>query len=485
MAARSAGYFYQLGKFAGRHRAGIVAAGMIVATLIAGIVATSWQARIAWAQSTRAEKHFNEVRKLANVFMFDFHTAIADLPGSTPARELLVKNSLEYLETLSAETGNEPTLQRELASAYEKMADVQGGFRAANLGDSTGAIASYRKALAIRQKLGAANPADRELKRDILRNYGKLGESLMGQGEMKPALEATRALLKIAQELASTQDATVTDRRFLATALNTLGFQLTRANQVGDGLLFLRQSVALYESLLESNPKDEETRRLLGLTYGRMGETLLLHTDDAAAGLRVFSSCLDIGKRLLEAEPRSTRLRKQVGYCQLGVGSALTRMGKQRAALAQQMEAVKVLRDTLDADEKNEVARFDAAFAIGQAGATHLELGDLASAEGQFKDAARILEGSGAVTSAVLGDSRVLLGVSYYRLGQTYAERARRASSARQRALDCQEARHWFELGVPILAEADRDPQWNLLTYGLPSPISAPTECTNIATAAK
>jgi tetratricopeptide (TPR) repeat protein len=195
--ARAAGYGYRALKFVGRHKAGIAAIALLVVTLIGGIVSTSWQARVANVERERAERHFNEVRKLANVFMFDLHSAIADLPGSTPARQMLVDNSLKYLEALSAESGNEPSLQRELASAYEKVADLQGAYGMANLGDRPGAIRSYRKALAIRQPLSDADPNNIDLRRELLRNYGKLSENLSGQGDPKEALAMTRQALKL------------------------------------------------------------------------------------------------------------------------------------------------------------------------------------------------------------------------------------------------------------------------------------------------
>ncbi len=94
VAARSAGYLYQFGKFAGRHKALLAATGLVVITLIGGIVTTMRQAEIAWDERQRAQRHFDEVRKLANVFMFDVHGAIQDLPGSTPRVKMLVENSL-------------------------------------------------------------------------------------------------------------------------------------------------------------------------------------------------------------------------------------------------------------------------------------------------------------------------------------------------------------------------------------------------------
>ena len=51
--------------------------------LIGGIVTTTRAAR-------RAERRFNDVRTLANSFVFEFHDAIKDLQGATPARELVV-----------------------------------------------------------------------------------------------------------------------------------------------------------------------------------------------------------------------------------------------------------------------------------------------------------------------------------------------------------------------------------------------------------
>ena len=41
-----------------------------------------------------AQQQFNDVRKLANSLLFEFHGAIQHLPGSTPARKLLVQEAL-------------------------------------------------------------------------------------------------------------------------------------------------------------------------------------------------------------------------------------------------------------------------------------------------------------------------------------------------------------------------------------------------------
>src|SRR5436189_298267 len=136
-----------------RRQAAPAVATLVLVMLIGGIIATSWQAHIAIREKARAERRFNDVRKLANSVLFDYHDAIKDLPGATKVRERLVKDGLNYLDSLAAEAHGDPALQRELAAAYERVGDVRGGVTGGSLGDLSGAIESYTKALQIREAL--------------------------------------------------------------------------------------------------------------------------------------------------------------------------------------------------------------------------------------------------------------------------------------------------------------------------------------------
>jgi serine/threonine protein kinase len=95
---------YRAGKFARRHRVGLAAAALLILSLIGGIVATSWQA-------DRAERRFQQARKLSNTFLFDFHDKIQSLPGSTEAREMVARTALEYLDSLAQEAGGDSDLE--------------------------------------------------------------------------------------------------------------------------------------------------------------------------------------------------------------------------------------------------------------------------------------------------------------------------------------------------------------------------------------
>ncbi len=169
---------YRTSKFV-RRRWGTVAttAGVIVA-LAAGATMTYCQAR-------RAERRFDDVRKLAGSVVGEIYDAIADLPGSTAPRQLLVSRSLEYLDSLAAEAGSDVSLQRELASAYEKIGDVQGNPYSANLGDVSGATATFQKLLAIRQAVYDSRSRAWEDVNALAMAHSKVGDVSYRPGQVR------------------------------------------------------------------------------------------------------------------------------------------------------------------------------------------------------------------------------------------------------------------------------------------------------------
>src|SRR5262249_17846503 len=116
-----------------------------------------WQWRRAEENRLRAERSFADVRDLATSFLFDFHDAIADLAGASAARELVAARATRYLDLLSREEPVDLGLRRDLAAGYERLAHIQGGIGDGNLGKTGAAMASYGKAVALRQAVAAAS----------------------------------------------------------------------------------------------------------------------------------------------------------------------------------------------------------------------------------------------------------------------------------------------------------------------------------------
>jgi len=156
--ARGRSTTYLVSRFVRRHRAAVVSVGLVVAALVAGLVGTTWQASVARHERDLARRRFEDVRNLAHAVVFDIHDAIANLPGSTKARETLVLHAVRYLDDLSKEAKGDVSLQKELAGAYMKIGDVQGRPMYPNLGQTSAALASYDHSLALLREVARAEP---------------------------------------------------------------------------------------------------------------------------------------------------------------------------------------------------------------------------------------------------------------------------------------------------------------------------------------
>lgn len=88
------------------------------------------------AQRSRAEaqRRFDGARKLTGSLLVDFYEAVRKLDHSEPALQSLVRWSQETLERLSAESGQDASLQTDLAEYYLKLGILQAGQPVAALG---------------------------------------------------------------------------------------------------------------------------------------------------------------------------------------------------------------------------------------------------------------------------------------------------------------------------------------------------------------
>jgi hypothetical protein len=188
---------YRAGKFLRRNRLGVTLAALALIGVITGVLAVERQAR-------RAELRFRQVRKLSNTVLFDLNSEIESLAGSTKARELLVRTSLEYLDSLRR--------RRQAILRYswrwrapEKVGDVQGNPLLSNLGHPKASLESYGKAMAIAEGLGSSQSA-LEL---VARSYYKRGCAYNWVlGRFSDAGESLRLAIRIADVIPKKNRAT-------------------------------------------------------------------------------------------------------------------------------------------------------------------------------------------------------------------------------------------------------------------------------------
>ncbi|HEX8458371.1 MAG TPA: protein kinase [Pyrinomonadaceae bacterium] len=359
--ARKATFGYRASKFVGRHKVGVASAALVLLAIISGLTTTVWQARVARAERARAERRFNDVRKLANSNLFELHDAIANLPGSTPARELLVKRALEYLDSLAQESQGDASLQRELVAAYLKVGNVQGNPNNANLGDTRGALESYRKALRIAERLTAADPADAPSRRFVGVISEKMSDAQSATGDTAGAVESQRRSLSIFKAIADSAPANVEARQSLAISYLKLGDVLGNANFTNYGdRAGARQSYGaaaeILESLYSSDANNPKTRRLLGVIYERLG-TMLEADGRIDEALQTYRKSSAIRERFAADFPTDTDAIRDAAIAHEKIGDVMTTKGELVAALESRRKSLAIFQSLVDADPQNAQAR--------------------------------------------------------------------------------------------------------------------------------
>jgi eukaryotic-like serine/threonine-protein kinase len=462
--ARQDSFRYRTSKFVLRHKAGVLAAAAATIALLAGVGVILHEARIARQQAQlaqeqrmRAERRFNDVRKLANSLMFEVHDSIKDLPGSTPARKLLVSRALEYLNSLNAEAKNDASLQQEMAAAYEKIGDVQGQPRQANLGDPGGAADSYRKALAIRESLATADPKDLEVRRQLVPNYAKLSDLLWAMGDQAGAMEYSGKAFNEAEALYHGDPKGQVDRFLYAKYRMDYGYkQAVVAGNRDPGLENLREGSSMLEQLASEQPGDLQARRILGLSYSRAAEILREDPKERSQALALYKKAITAKQGLVAAEPNNAEFQRLVAYDHFSIGELLATMDQNDAALAQDREALSSFQKLAAGDPANMQFQQDIGRVRAQIGQVLIDLGQLSTGMDQLRSSLSTLE---SIPDA--SNQRSLVGFTILTdqlwLGKVQVMLASSKSASRQQAAEhCREADSWFSKCLPGF-EAIRD----------------------------
>ena len=311
--ARKDTFAYRGGKFVKRHTFGVAVAALIIALLATGVVMIN-------AQRARAERRFQEVRKLARAVVFDYHDEMAGLQGGTGLRQRMVRDALGYLDSLAQESGSDSSLQREIAEAYEKVGLTQGNSYDSHLGDTEGALASYRKSLEIRERLAATNPTDDELQSDLAKSYEGVGDMLYTVNNLNDTLETYERALVIRETLHQNQPGNIEYRSALATIHGKIGdvkgsYGLSNLGDVVGALEHYRKGLALREQVFATDPHRSEFAVRLGMTLANIGNLLWGNGD--------FVNAVEYGRRAVQILEAAVALEPDNADYRLELLSAL------------------------------------------------------------------------------------------------------------------------------------------------------------------
>jgi len=330
--ARNGTWSYRAQKFVRRQKVGVAATALVVLVIIAGLAATIREARIAEANRQRAEKRFNDVRKLANSLLFEIHDSIRQLPGATSARKLIVARAQEYLDVLAQDSKSDPSLLGELGVAYGRLASVQGNSQDANLGETSQAVQNYRKAADLFFARVSLEPLNPEALRDLAGSYQDLGLALSRSGDKSGSKDFTQKAVRILEPLAAAHAEDEKDQFALGTAYQQTGAFLADENELNHASEYYQRELSIMQRLGDANPDKKEFQTQLSFAHKHLGSLLGVQKQLSAA-LEHYRAALAIDERQLSQDPGNVQARYNITFTYSDTGWILGQEGDLDAAL--------------------------------------------------------------------------------------------------------------------------------------------------------
>jgi eukaryotic-like serine/threonine-protein kinase len=389
----------------------MLASVLVVLAVLGGVAATVREARIAAANARRAERRFNDVRKLANSFLFEFHDAIEHLQGSTPARELVVKRALEYLDSLSAEAGSDLSLRHDLATAYEKVGNVQGSPYRDNLGDTKGALVSFRKAVTLREQLVQASPQDQDLRGELARDYGEIGDVFSASGDLKAAMDSYRKGLAV---LASDLHPNMKTQIRMEILCDRYGRGLAESGDPAHAVESFQRALLVLDELIKEDPAERENVRDKAVTNIHLATSYMQmrRLPEALAANRAAQALLQS-----LVDPTNAQSQRDVTVANQGIAMVLEKMGDKRGALTIYLNGLAQDQASAKTDPSDALLRRDLYIDYEKVASARSALGEMQEALLNQHKAAALNEAEAAANPAS-AMTRKDLQTEYFRLGE-------------------------------------------------------------------
>jgi eukaryotic-like serine/threonine-protein kinase len=365
--ARADTFPYRLRKAITRHRVASATAALSFVALIAAATFSAWQAHV-------ARRRFEELQAFAHAVVFDVNDALSPIPGTTEPRKLLVETALRYLDRLNEENLSNAQLREELAAAYIRIGKVQGGAFLPNLGDSIGAIASFRKAIATIGE-GEPAPALERLRIEALINVALLAtDPVNGAPDFAAATRAAEGMLA-----ADSHD--VAGLRLMAEAYHGRATVAHLTDRVPEHVATSTSEIETRRRVSALAPASWQDRASLARAFAQRALAREQQIDFAGS-LGDLKEARVILEEALAGNAKNQMLLRGLAEVRARTVSPLLGLGRGAEAEAEAEAAARLLEPLVASDQRNVQYKADLAY-------SWLRLGDALQAQGQIEDALR------------------------------------------------------------------------------------------------
>ena len=292
--------WYLLSKYAARHRVVVGAAALALVGLALGAAAAGYG--LVRARQAAGELAI-ELQQASDTVAFlagDVATNLDAIAGTAEVRRRLLDRLIGQVdEVLRRRPGDE-----RLLAAKARVLDQRGGLAVAE-SDYGLALALFEQALAIRERLAAANPDDAQLQTDLSIALVKVGDAYNDQHDFAAARPWYERALHIDEQMASLHPG---PRQLdtLAWSYDRLGVLAVRAGRLDDAEQYIGLRREINERLLALDPDNPTTLHGLWETHDLLAG-LAERRGDKETAIRETRAALECANRLVSREPHHRR----------------------------------------------------------------------------------------------------------------------------------------------------------------------------------
>ena len=340
---------YRVRRFVRRNRGKSRSPSALLLTLVAGVAATAWQARIAAVERDKAQHRFRQVREFSRALIFDVHDALRTVPGATEPRRLLLDRAVQFLDGLAAGAGADNALKLELAEGYRRLGPVQGTESTDNLGDTAAARGSLAKATRLLDDIRRADPKAQEPLIMAVDTYGDLA---LLESDAAAASRADATRLALLGELERQNPTDVDSLMDIADGYSNAGIFRAEHRELDGARRYYGDAVRIYEAIVARSVPRARWTRPYTLALKRLGAVEMVK-GALADSERHYRQALALEMEQLRADPTNLQWPFERTYTLSDLGLLAQRQGRRDEAIRLWTEARGIRAQALADNPKN------------------------------------------------------------------------------------------------------------------------------------
>jgi len=358
-----------------RHRTAVaVGAAAVIVLAVVGVVGLRRilrEERLAATERAVAVEHRRAAEELLGFMLFDLRDRLKAI-GRVDLLRVVAARAGAYYDARPA--ADDLVEQRKRAVAVSNLADVM-----LAEGDPSSALAQFRAALVIGQRLRGRDPADLDVLHDVAVVHSRIGDALRTRGDLDEAASEYRVAAALSAELAAHDPSNPDAQRDVAMSQERYGNLLLRMGRAAEGTTALDLALAIRERTAAAAPDRADDQRDLALSRMALADRRA-GADDLAGALAGYRGALALIDGLVRRDPTNVIWQRDLEVVHVKLGTAQLAHGAASAALAEYRLARAIAERVATADPDNARARRDLAVGNVYVGDARWELQDLAGA---------------------------------------------------------------------------------------------------------